>query len=207
MTVGVLTDKGLVPDTGKMIARINDKPFEVPGYVLPYLAFIEKGSQVEYSESNEVITKIAAIKKPEVSQPVKSPVSKPEVKLFDGAILSINHEQRKLALDGGAILVWPKELDDQMKNFHARYKCKVEHDGEHILSIVSTFVPSNGNGGKSTYHRNEKLIAFLALHRDAVQAATFCHTPDTGNYDQFMDTVYARAKSDLEDAIREFGGA
>ncbi|MCK9593567.1 MAG: hypothetical protein M0Q91_16310 [Methanoregula sp.] len=206
MTAGVLTDKGM-NDAGKMIARINDKPFEVPGYVLPYLAFIEKGSQVEYSESNEVITKIAAVKKAEESQPVKSTVTKPAVKPFDGAILSINHEQRKLALDGGAILVWSKELDDQMKNFHARYKCKVEHDGERLISIVSTFVPSNGNGGKSTYHRNEKLIAFLALHRDAVQAATFCHTPDVQDYNKFMDVVYDRAKTDLEDAIKDFGGS
>lgn len=205
MTVGVLTDKGVATDTGKMIARINDKPYDVPAFLLPDLAGIEKKTEVVYEQSNNVLSKIAAVKKAELSKPVKPAVSKPEVKVFEGAILSINHEKRALALDGGAILVWSSDLDNEMKAFHARYKCKVEHDGERVLSIVSTFVPSapkNGNG-----HRNERLIAFLALHRDAVQAATFCHTPDAQDYDKFMDAVYDRAKADLEDAIREFGGA
>lgn len=55
--------------------------------------------------------------------------------------------------------------------------------------------------------RNERLIAFLALHRDAVQGATMCNTPDSRDFDQFMDDVFARAEEDLRKAFEKYGGA
>jgi hypothetical protein len=54
---------------------------------------------------------------------------------------------------------------------------------------------------------NPKMVAFLALHRDAVQLFQSTTTPDTLDYEQAEDVVYERAKKTLERAMKDFGGA
>jgi len=44
--IGTLNDKGM-NDAGVMVARIDEKPYEVLPYVLPFLEKLEKGSRVE----------------------------------------------------------------------------------------------------------------------------------------------------------------
>ena len=221
MIAGTLTDKGM-NDAGKMIARIDDKPYEVPGYILPYLAPIEKGTRVEYTESNEVITKImTSTKSPAPLQekmmkagfgvsntvpsptPAEMPAKKP-VKVFDGAILSINHERRSLALDGGAILVWSSDKDEVLKKFNARYKCRVEHDGEHLLSIVSTFVPNTA--GKSA-GKNEKLI--VMQHNFGIVAEVFmeCNAFQDQDYNEALELIYGKTKDISDRMMKDCGGA
>jgi hypothetical protein len=56
MTPTVLTDKGTTD--GKTFALINGVRYDVPGYVLPYLNEIEKGTQIEYNENNQILTRI-----------------------------------------------------------------------------------------------------------------------------------------------------
>lgn len=198
--IGILTDKGMALDTGRMIARINDVPFDVPSHLLVDLAACEKKSSVEYTETNKVLTRIAPVRE---EPPTRSPP--PKLTVYDGRVLSINWTTKSIALDAGPILSFTPEQEAVVDQFKPRYKVKVEHDGERLISIKSNFVPaathSNGNG------RNEKLIAFLALHRDAVQGATICNTPDTRDYGQFMDDVFARAEDDLRRAFEKYGGA
>lgn len=59
---GTLTDKGL-SDRGVMIARIDDRPFDVLPHVLPFLDKIEKGSVVDFFTKDGKISKIQKAKK------------------------------------------------------------------------------------------------------------------------------------------------
>ncbi len=60
--IGTLNDKGM-NDTGVMVARIDDKPYEVLSYVLPFLEKLEKGSQVEATlNKDHKISKITRAK-------------------------------------------------------------------------------------------------------------------------------------------------
>ena len=68
MTLGILNDKW-TSEAGRVFAKINNKPFEVTGYVIAELDDIEKGSTVDYTETNDIIRKIAGRKKP-VTKPV-----------------------------------------------------------------------------------------------------------------------------------------
>jgi hypothetical protein len=56
--IGLLNDKGM-NDAGVMVARIDDKPYEVLSYVLPFLEKLEKGAQVEvFTNKDGKISKI-----------------------------------------------------------------------------------------------------------------------------------------------------
>ncbi|MCK9591442.1 MAG: hypothetical protein M0Q91_05465 [Methanoregula sp.] len=61
MTEGTLTDKGM-NDDGVWIARIDDKPYPVLGYVLPFLEKVEKGAWCEYTLKDGKVSKISKIK-------------------------------------------------------------------------------------------------------------------------------------------------
>jgi hypothetical protein len=66
-------------------------------------------------------------------------------------------------------------------------------------------VSQHSSGGGSKYQpRNERLIAFLALHRDATEAAKQLSLSETRTYDDLMDGIYARAKRDVEQAMKDF---
>jgi len=60
--IGTLNDKGM-NDAGVMVARIDEKPYEVLSYVLPFLEKLEKGSQVEVTlNKDHKISKIQRAK-------------------------------------------------------------------------------------------------------------------------------------------------
>src|SRR5512133_559728 len=59
--VGTLTDKGMT-DEGTMIARIDDRPFPVLPYVIPFLDKCERGSKVEFTTKDGKISKINRVK-------------------------------------------------------------------------------------------------------------------------------------------------
>ena len=60
--IGTLNDKGM-NDAGVMVARIDEKPYEVLPYVLPFLEKLEKGSQVEVTlNKDHKISKITRAK-------------------------------------------------------------------------------------------------------------------------------------------------
>ena len=63
---------------------------------------------------------------------------------------------------------------------------------------------ASGGGGQP---RNERLIVFQNMHTAALNGAQHATTPDGQDYDDFMDMVYARAKKDTEQAMKDFGGA
>ncbi|MGA9622047.1 hypothetical protein [Methanoregula sp.] len=66
---------------------------------------------------------------------------------------------------------------------------------------------SSGKIDEKNQHPNERLPVFLTFHRNALQGAQTTTTPDSQDYDAFMDMVYTRAKEDTDRAFRDFGGA
>jgi hypothetical protein len=67
--------------------------------------------------------------------------------------------------------------------------------------------PQGGKyGGRQFQPRNEKLIAFLALHRDAVQTYQSTTTPDTQDFEAACALIYDQAKYDVEQAMKDFPG-
>jgi hypothetical protein len=51
------------------------------------------------------------------------------------------------------------------------------------------------------------LIAFLALHRDAVALFQSTTTPDSVSYEEAEDIVYEQAKKTLNKAMEDFNGS
>jgi len=62
-------------------------------------------------------------------------------------------------------------------------------------------VPPNGNGNG----KNQKLITFLALHRDAVSMFQTTNPLSDQGFNDAMDQVYERAKKDLDRAMADCG--
>jgi len=66
--------------------------------------------------------------------------------------------------------------------------------------------PFGKGGGGGGQPRNERLILFQNMHTAALNGAMHAVTPDTQDYDEFMDMVYVRAKKDTEQAMKDFAG-
>ena len=145
------------------------------------------------------------------------------LKTIEGQVASINLEKRLMAIEDRKGIIfysvsWMPNQDQKIQKLKVGYYVKptVEVKGDssgRLIDLPYSERPADwpksnkGGGGKSYAPRNEKLIAFLALHRDAVQAAQITTTPDTQDYDAFMQMCYDRAKKDVEQAMKDFGGA
>ena len=108
------------------------------------------------------------------------------------------------------VISWRENQDPAMAVFRPGYKAKATYevgDPNRLTEIVSTFKKGTGAGKGSYQPRNERLIAFLALHRDAVALFQSTTTPDSVSYEEAEDIVYERAKKTLEQAMKDFGGA
>jgi len=124
--IGTLNDKGM-NDAGVMVARIDEKPYEVLSYVLPFLEKLEKGLQVEVTlNKDHKISKISRAKGqqrnpstqvamdkagfgPETKQeerkdctssitPAANPSNSTGLKTVEGQITAINYEKRGIAI-------------------------------------------------------------------------------------------------------------
>jgi hypothetical protein len=68
--------------------------------------------------------------------------------------------------------------------------------------------PARGgaSGGRQYQPRNERLILFQNMHTAALNGAMHAITPDSQDYNQFMDMVYDRAAEDTARAMKDFAG-
>jgi hypothetical protein len=146
--------------------------------------------------------------------------STPALKTVEGQILEIDKPAHKITLkarDGQKhSFIWSPALDAEFTKLNQWWFTKVT--GEHEIEFDIWRATSQGyfkrpddwpfakanTGGHSYQPRNERLIAFLALHRDAMSGAPISSDQD---YDAVMDMVYNRAKRDAEQAFKDFGGA
>jgi len=149
-----------------------------------------------------------------------TPSNTPALKTVEGQIVEIDKPAHKITVktrDGQKHpFVWPPALDAEFSKLNQWWFTKVS--GEHVADVdlwratgQGFFkrpddwpAPKGGSGGHSYQPRNERLIAFLALHRDAMSGAPISSDQD---YDAVMDMVYNRAKRDVEQAFKDFGGA
>lgn len=108
------------------------------------------------------------------------------------------------------VIAWRENQDTAMATFKPGYKAKATYEigqPNRLIEIVSTYRKGSG-GGKGNYQpRNERLIAFLAIHRDTVALFQSTTTPDTVTFEDAEDAVYKQAKKTLEQAMRDFGGS
>jgi hypothetical protein len=138
-----------------------------------------------------------------------------------GQIIAIDHAKRTVVIrsyddkkfEATTPLKWHERLDARMMKNKERYFVTCIYLDETIEDCQYFQKPADWpqQQGKPAWTdgkpRNEKLIAFLALHRDAVTGAQTTTTPDTQDYDAFMQMCYDRAKKDVEQAMKDFGGA
>lgn len=158
--------------------------------------------------------------------PERAPAQIPQntgLKTVEGQITFIDLAAHKITVKDRAgtshTMVWSPALHDKMSQQKQWWFVKIT--GEHqedvdIWKLVSVEffkrpddwpASQHGGGGWKGQPRNERLIAFLALHRDAVSLFQSTTTPDTLDYEQAEDVVYERAKRTLEQAMKDFGSA
>ena len=151
------------------------------------------------------------------------PAKDPGLKTVEGQIVAIDKPAHKITLKDRAgehhTFVWGPANDADFQKLEQWWFCKVT--GEHqedfdIWKAMGTGFfkrpddwPARGEayGGHQYQPRNERLIAFLALHRDAVALFQSTTTPDSVSYEEAEDIVYEQAKKTLEQAMKDFGGA
>lgn len=192
--IGILTDKGQ-NDAGKMVARINDVPHDVPHHLYADLACCERRMQVEYAETNRVLSRIAPVKAETAQTPVK-----PEIKPYTGSVLSINWTTKAIALTDGPILSLPPELEAAVDQFKPRYKVKVEHDGDRLVSIKSNFVPSNDR-------KPEKLITMQHNFTAVSGIFSTCTVMQPVDFEESLELIYGKAKEITERMMNDCRGA
>jgi hypothetical protein len=160
------------------------------------------------------------------TEPAKSAPGKeggPGLKAVEGQIVSIDKPAHKITLKDRAgeshTFVWGPGLDADFQKLEQWWFCKVT--GEYLPDVEIWKAISQGffkrpddwpksggsGGGKYSQPRNERLIAFLALHRDSVQLFQSTTTPDSLDFEAAEDVIYDRAKKTLERAMKDFGGA
>ena len=155
--------------------------------------------------------------------PAAGPAKDPGLKTVEGQIVAIDKPAHKITLKDRAgehhTFVWGPANDADFQKLEQWWFCKVT--GEHqedfdIWKAMGTGFfkrpddwPARGGayGGNQYQPRNERLIAFLALHRDAVALFQSTTTPDSVSYEEAEDIVYEQAKKTLEQAMKDFGGA
>ena len=150
-------------------------------------------------------------------------------KKIEGEIIAIDPGKRTMALRSldekgyeiTTLFVWREARDlDQtaQKQKPGWYVCATyEAQGDRNLMIDVRYAdrPANmrrqgGNGGnrggRQFQPRNERLILFQNMHTAALNGAMHATTPDSQDYDEFMDMVYVRAKKDTDQAMKDFSG-
>ena len=154
--------------------------------------------------------------------PPAGPAKDPGLKTVEGQIIAIDKPAHKITLKDRAgehhTFVWGPANDADFQKLEPWWFCKVT--GEHqkdfdIWKAMGTGFfkrpddwPARGGafGGRQYQPRNERLITFLALHRDAVALFQSTTTPDSISYEEAEDIVYERAKKTLNKAMEDFAG-
>jgi hypothetical protein len=196
---------------------------------------IEEGDKAGWIEHVQELPLDEKMKKAGFGQPTPGPASAEQkegepanpsantgLKTVEGQITFIDPAAHKITVKDRAgashTMIWPPALHDKMSQQKQWWFVKIT--GEHqedvdIWKLISVEffkrpddwpASQHGGGGWKGQPRNERLIAFQNMHTAALQGAQFTVTPDTQDYDAFMDVVYARAKKDTEQAMKDFGG-
>ena len=157
----------------------------------------------------------------EPAKPAPGNESNPGLKTVEGQITAIDKPAHKITLKDRAgashTFVWGPGPDADFQKLEQWWFCRVTGEylpdvemwralGQGFFKRPDDWPKSGSGGGKYSQPRNERLIVFQNMHTAALQGAQFTVTPDTQDYDAFMDVVYARAKKDTEQAMKDFGG-
>jgi len=154
---------------------------------------------------------------------IENPPTNTGLKTVEGQITFIDPAAHKITVKDRAginhTMIWPPALHEKMSQLKQWWFVKVTgelaQEGFDIWKLISSDffkrpddwpASQHGGGGWKGQPRNERLIAFLALHRDAVSLFQSTTTPDTLDYEQAEDVVYERAKKTLERAMKDCGG-
>lgn len=145
------------------------------------------------------------------------------LKTVEGQITFIDPAAHKITVKDRAgashTMVWPPALHDKMIQQKQWWFVKITGEHQTDFDIWKLMAcdffkrpddwpaPQHGSGGWKGQPRNERLILFQNLHTAALDGAMHATTPDSQDYDEFMDMVYVRAKKDTERAMKDFGGA
>jgi len=196
---------------------------------------IEEGDKAGWIEHIEELPLEDKMKKAGFGQPTPGPApstepakpapgneSNPGLKTVEGQITAIDKPAHKITLKDRAgashTFVWGPGPDADFQKLEQWWFCKVTGEylpdvdiwralGQGFFKRPDDWPKSGGSGGgKYSQPRNERLIAFLALHRDSVQLFQSTTTPDSLDYEEAEDVVYERAKKTLERAMKDFGG-
>lgn len=226
---GVLTDKEGAGFPGCRIlvdGEQTDRPFTVLNFVQRYLDAIPKKARVCFQTKDGKISKVwedkpepAAEEKPAANPP--KPSNSGELKVVEGQIVAIDHAAHKITVkDREGVqhsMVWPPQLNDQMGKLKQWWFTRITGELQADVDIWKLTAqgyfkkpedwPVSAHGGKGGYQpRNEKLIAFLALHRDMVSLFQTTTAPDTQDFEQAAALIYATAKEAADKAMKDFPG-
>lgn len=138
------------------------------------------------------------------------------LKIVEGQIVSIDYVSHHLTVKDvkGDIhdFYWATPMSEKMSKLRQRYFTKITAEKiEDIWKVTASDFfkkPDDWKGGSKTggvYNvspRNEKMICFLALHRDATALAVQCGITD---FEHAADMVYEQAKFDAEQCMKDFG--
>lgn len=139
----------------------------------------------------------------------------------EGQIISIDYGAHTLMIKDvkgdNYRMMWTSMFDDMMKGLKQWWFRKIEAEkmGDVWKITKSEFAQKpegwkGGSGGKGGgwkgEPRNEQMICFLALHRDAVTIASMLKNIETiEQFERIMNDCYARAKKDTEQVMKDYG--
>jgi hypothetical protein len=136
----------------------------------------------------------------------------------EGQIISIDYGAHTLVLKdvkgNNYRMMWTSMFDDMMKGLKQWWFRKIEAEklGDVWKITKSEFCQKpegwksgGGGGGYRAEPKNEAMICFLALHRDAATLAAKVNIETVEQMNRLLDDVYARAKSDSEKCMKDFG--
>jgi len=148
------------------------------------------------------------------------PPKEPAKPASDGLPKSVEGKLQALSFDTRLLVLWREDFkmkiswmpaqDAVLEKFKQWDPVKVtfepsgSNEPNRLIDIVSTMKKSGGWGGGKP--RNERLILFQNMHTAALNGAMHATTPDSQDYDEFMDMVYVRAKKDTDQAMKDFSG-
>ena len=219
---GMIVDCELVPDGDKhgWISKIYEHKLEGPACTSP-AAPVNNTPAKPANDDKYTLSFV------EQTAPVNNTPAKPAndglPKTVEGQIVFIDHPAHKITVKDKTgkthDFVWPataKMANNKGEPLKQWWFVKVtgEPSGDLWKLTDHTYFKrpddwpfAKGASGGGGQPRNERLIVFQNMHTAALNGAQHATTPDGQDYDDFMDMVYARAKKDTEQAMKDFGGA
>jgi hypothetical protein len=138
------------------------------------------------------------------------------LKTVSGQVISIDHGTHSITVKDEAgenhTFMWTAGFEERMNKLKLWYFTKITAEklgdywkvsSQEFFAKPATWKGSGTSSGGKYQPRNEKLICFLALHRDA---CTLASSRAQSDFEHIAKMVYDQAKADTEQAMKDFGG-